>query len=338
MRAVAFVRTRVPLAVQWLKYQSERGDTNLNKIKITRSSDVVIPASSVVRYSVMGAVREIRFSSAPSREPVTQKVNADFFVDLRNGELIEVQHSDSRAGNLRSVAASLKRGRDMINANVMPSTIKRVRWVTLTYAENMTDTKRLYHDFELLAKKLRYRYGACEYIVCAEPQRRGAWHLHCLFIFKSDAPYIPNEDLRNMWGQGFVNVKALPKDCDNVGAYLTAYLADVPLEEHEGYYSPSDIKEAEIEGADGKKTVKRFVKGARLHMYPVGMQIFRFSRGLQKPESVEMTYADAKKILGSAKPRYSSATTIEIDDKYKNAIAYEQYNISDIGCQDEISF
>ena len=310
----------------------------MNKIKVSRNVDFKIPDSSIVTFSVMGVVREIRFSSAPSRSPVTQKVNADFFVDLRSGELIEVQHSDSRAGNLRSVAASLKRGRDMINANVRPDNIKCVRWATLTYAENMTDTKRLHSDFKRFFMRFRRKYGACESIVCAEPQKRGAWHLHCLFIFPSVAPYVPNDVLRDMWGQGFVNIKALPSDCDNIGAYLTAYLADVPLEEHEGYYSPSDIKEAEIEGVDGKKTIKRFIKGARLKMYPVGMQIFRFSRGLVQPQSVEMSYSDAKKILGAATPRYSSASTIEIDDKYKNAIAYEQYNISDIGCQAEISF
>lgn len=308
------------------------------QIKVARVIGASISPDTIVKFRVMGTVRELQTAPITHREPVTRKISADEFVDVRTGEIIEVQHQDSRACNLRSVAQSLKHGRDMINANITCHNFRCVRWVTLTYAENMTDPKRLHRDFVVLRKRLMRRYGAFEYISCAEPQQRGAWHLHCLFIFPKDAPYIPNEVLREMWGQGFVNIKALPDGCDNIGAYLTAYLGDLPLEEYGGTVDPSRIKTVEIEPYKGEKSEKRFVKGARMKMYPTGMQIFRFSRGLKKPEEVEMPYSMAKKILGAATPRYSSACTITIDDAFTQTISYEQYNISDIGCQDEISF
>ena len=44
---------------------------------------------------------------------------------------------------------------------------------------------------------------------------------------------------------------------------------------------------------------KRFIKGARLHMYPKYFNILRHSRGIKKPEKEIMTYEEAlKKFLG----------------------------------------
>ena len=113
-------------------------------------------------------------------------------------EKILQQHNQNRAGDMASVAQSLKRLRDVINANLENS--ERALWVTLTYAENMTDTKRLYKDFHAFWKRfLRYLkrggHPGAEYIAAAEPQGRGAWHLHCLFLFPDKAPFIPNADI-----------------------------------------------------------------------------------------------------------------------------------------------
>ena len=39
-------------------------------------------------------------------------------------------------------------------------------------------------------------------------------------------------------------------------------------------------------------------------MYPSGMNLFRKSKGIAYPEREIMTYAGAKKIVGSAQPHY----------------------------------
>ena len=106
--------------------------------------------------------------------------------------------------------------------------MNNVRWITLTYAENMTDTDRLYFDFKDFNKRFQYYckingYSKPEYIVMMEPQGRGAWHCHLLYIWDCKAPYVANKTLRDLWGHGFVKIKKLD-NCDNVGAYLTAYL------------------------------------------------------------------------------------------------------------------
>ena len=50
-------------------------------------------------------------------------------------------------------------------------------FVTLTYAKNMTDTKRLYTDMNKFIKRLKYKYkesSDIDYLAVVEPQGRGA--------------------------------------------------------------------------------------------------------------------------------------------------------------------
>jgi len=61
-------------------------------------------------------------------------------------------------------------------------------------------------------------------------------------------------------------------------------------------------------------------------MYPPGMNLFRSSRGIVKPERTEMTYENIKKVVGSVKPHYQKTYMVEKDD-FKNTITYEQYNL-----------
>ncbi|PBH18006.1 hypothetical protein BGV21_21115, partial [Clostridioides difficile] len=121
------------------------------------------------------------------------------------------------------VRASLRRLRDYLNTNI--TDVSHCKWITLTYSENMTDTKRLYDDFVKFNKRLKYYINkeldlTYEYIVAMEPQGRGALHCHMAMIFETDAPFIPNSKMSELWKQGFTVTKKLD-DVDNVGAYLT---------------------------------------------------------------------------------------------------------------------
>lgn len=51
-----------------------------------------------------------------------------------------------------------------------------------------------------------------------------------VFIFPGKAPYIPNDEMAEIWGQGFTKTRRLD-NVDNVGAYLTAYLGDMEIHE-----------------------------------------------------------------------------------------------------------
>ena len=258
------------------------------------------------------------------------KIDSDHYMDLRTGEVKEYNHGSSRASNIATVRKSLESLRDLLNTNVIDT--RFCRWITLTYAENMTDTKRLYEDWTNFIKRLRYRYGHFEYIVAMEPQGRGSWHAHVVAIFPHIAPYIPNDVLRDIWGYGFVTVKRID-EVDNVGVYLTAYLGDMELTEalSAGLSLPDrlDIKEVDLLDDEGQALTKKYVKGARLSMYPPGFNLYRFSRGVKKPEITYMTQKSAKEKVSAATLTFRSAVRITDEESgYQNIIQHEYYNMN----------
>jgi len=63
-------------------------------------------------------------------------------------------------------------------------------------------------------------------------------------------------------------------------------------------------------------------------LYPAGMNLYRCSRGIKKPDRVGMSYDELKKVVKGAKPHYSQV--ISINDEmtgFSNTIIYEQYNM-----------
>ena len=254
-------------------------------------------------------------------------------VDPYTGEVVvhDMERTENRAENTKGLAQSMKKVRDLLNCNV--TNPKHCRWVTLTYAENMTDTKRLYSDRQKFWQRLtnwhkKNGHPVPEYISIVEPQGRGAWHMHEVWIYPSKAPYLPNETIREIWRQGFVTVKKL-EDVDNVGAYLTAYLCDVPLDEAEAAglnTNGLEVKEVEVTAEDGSKTHKRYVKGARLHLYPTGMNFYRTSRGVKRPEVEWMSQREAKEKVSAATLTYSKAMRLTDGEQFRSDLVYEYYN------------
>lgn len=260
-----------------------------------------------------------------------EKLNNDCYVDKRTGEIKNFQHKESRISNKASVSQSLARLRDLINCNLTKNSL----WVTLTYAENMTDTVRLYEDYRRFWQRFCYYlkkqgYPKAEYIIAAEPQARGAWHLHCLFITHDlkKFPFISNYDIARIWKQGFTKTQSL-KGIDNVGLYLTAYLGDMELTEalSAGITKGRDIREIETTDDQGKKQKKAVIKGARLSLYPAGFNIYRCSRGVKRPIIFKTTEKKAQEIIGNAPQTYEKTISITNEaGEVKNIINYRQYN------------
>jgi hypothetical protein len=116
---------------------------------------------------------------------------------------------------------------------------------------------------------------------------------------------------------------------DNVGLYLTAYLADMELTEamSGGPVKANTIKEVQMVGKDGKKQTKAIVKGSRLKKYPPGFRLFRVSRGIKRPQIIECTEAEAMEIIGSTPLTYEKTLKVYDDNgTYRNTINYRQYN------------
>lgn len=293
-------------------------------MKIEKIPSFSIPDDSIVRLKSMGNISEIMYSEKHSRGGCICKINKDFFADMRTGEVKEFRHLQNRADDLQNVAKTLSAGRDLLNANI--TDVRFCRWITLTYAENMTEPKRLYKDFENFNVRCRKIFGHYEYITAAEPQGRGAWHLHVVLIFGHHAPYMPNDVVSQCWKKGFVTVKRLD-DVDNVGAYLTAYLGDMELtdENKSSILTGRGVKTVEFE-ENGEKKTKRFIKGARLCMYPPGFHIFRYSKGIKKPSVSHLSYKKAlETVLGSM--TYTKSVHLEdTENDYSNTYQYQYYN------------
>ena len=291
----------------------------------------------MVRVKSTGHITELMWVEKRNTKMYIRKVSADEYIDIREepdpetGELIlhKFNRSNNRAENKAGVAKSLALGRDLLNTNI--TDVDRCRWVTLTYAENMTDPKKLYEDFKNFNKRLRYYLGEkYEYIVAMEPQGRGAWHAHVVMIFSHKAPFIPNHELAQIWGHGFVTIKKL-ENVDNVGAYLTAYLGDLDLSDVEngnaevpkGYH---EVKVVEVEDDNGGTLEKRYIKGGRLHLYPPKFNIFRYSRGIKKPTTELMRADKAEKKVSADTLTFEKTLKISNGEAFESLLNYRYYN------------
>lgn len=290
-----------------------------------------------VTVTETGNIIEIRIMTSDVLTHI-KKLNADEYVVLATGEVKEMNHQDNRIDNLETLKQTFSYLRKIINSNITDENIECCRFVTLTYKENMKDTERLKKDLKEFYSRFKYyckkrNIKQPEYITIVEPQGRGAWHAHIIFIFKKNPPFIPKADLEKIWGFGFVNIKAIDENCDNVGAYLSAYVSNLALDDVKDISilekaKLTDFKEVEATDENGNKTSKAVIKGLRLRLYPKGVRIFRHSKGIKLPSTYECSYGEAMEIVKDSKKTYEKSIEI-IDDETGetvNKIKYEHYN------------
>lgn len=168
--------------------------------------------------------------------------------------------------------------------------------ITLTYAENMQDEKRLYEDFKVFIKMLSRKYKdkyRLEYIAVAEPQGRGAWHVHLMLKTTNDKKlWVSHGVLTKLWKHGNSSIERLK--AEDMGSYYVAYFTNlIPgtanIADDDLIETGQEIYEAELQklakmqkgqGADIKS-----IKGARIEFYPPHFKFFRTSRGVNRPNT-----------------------------------------------------
>lgn len=296
-------------------------------MEIKKVQNSTLNPNVLVKVTEMGNITEIQYMEHKNNRQVTQMLEGgEQYLNLLTGEIGDIKHGESRKDNVKGLYKTFAHMRELINTNVTEP--KNCRWITLTYAENMTDSKRLYEDFKKFMMRFytycqNHGFGKPEYISVAEPQGRGAWHVHLLPIWETTAPYIPNKDLANLWGFGFVSVKALD-NVDNVGAYLTAYLGDIEVS---GDAHGENIKEVEIKTEDGKTIKKKFIKGGRLAMYPPNFNMIRHSRGIKKPIVEYLTQQMAREKVKEHTLTFTQTYELSDDESgFNNTIRKDYYN------------
>lgn len=274
-----------------------------------------IDSHRMVSLKLMGNVAEISISDRLNRGATILPISGEAFIVLSTGEVKEfATHADNRTENRRNLEKTMRHLADLINANVTPENIACCRFITLTYSKNQRDPKELYSDlkkfhqkFKRYVKKLGLQY---DYIFVLEAQARGAFHAHCILIFNSAPPFLDSSIIADMWGQGFVSVKALNGNADDIGRYLTAYLSDLPDDEGPPLEAVGgNIKEVDVNGEQ-----KRILKGGRLKLIPAGTRIYRYSRGIKKPVVIQAPYAEALESLAQEGYQKTNEVAFDLSD------------------------
>lgn len=313
-------------------------------LALQKIDDYKVHRKSIVKLTTMGNIVEKMYLSRRNTTATVQRLKDNKMLVLSTGEVKEIKKMESRIESTNSLRKSMRVLRNIINANVVD--VSHCRWITLTYAENMTDTKRLYVDFKKFIMRFKYycekeKLGKFEYIVAMEPQERGAWHAHLLMIFENKAPFIPSDVLWRIWSpkgidvnQDYVTIKKLD-DVDNVGAYLTAYLGDMDIQDIKNLdVVGKEIKVIDYIDEEGKNKKKYYVKGARLNLYPANFNLYRCSRGIKKPIEEYMTEEQARKKVSAATLTYDSTHLYTSNEGFECVIDKKYYNNKRVKKQD----
>lgn len=261
--------------------------------KIVPGTGEKIPENATVTLVKAGETARIQYiKHTPQPPPVRRLPAGAGWVRTDTGEIYQASGQKSLTSNLRK---TIEKMRDTINTNFTGAQNELL--ATVTYADNMQDPDKLYKDIKAYIAKLRRRIpGELIYIIAVEPQERGALHAHLLLKWlELPSAIIPQEVQRKIWPHGISQVQRIT-GIDNVGAYLSAYLLNT----------------------SGKK-------GARLHLYPPGMRIWRASRNAARPEEIRGKYADIKKQLGAGTPSCNRAYIISTDDGQALNLIVKEY-------------
>jgi len=141
-----------------------------------------------------------------------------------------VQPRPRRADSLRRSKRDFKR---IVLANLGESNYPV--FASLTYAENMQDSRRASKDFNTFARDIRNQFGkAIKYIAIQERQKRGAIHFHALIWGLPSWVVNGERDSRmvaGIWGHGFADLVKTDGDA-RLGSYMVKYLAKNFLKVH----------------------------------------------------------------------------------------------------------
>jgi len=173
------------------------------------------------------------------------------------------------------------------------------KFVTLTFADSRwSDLKEANYEVHKFMMRLEYqckinvRYVAVPEIQMDRWEKYGTkvWHFHVYFF---GLPYIPNAQLRKIWGNGFVRINRIDKNSD-VGSYVAKYMQ-------------------ESFSAFNEKGMKRFFR----------------SGGLREPE--ELRAESTAQILArmripeGCKPEYGPVTYENQNNPFIGKVTYTRY-------------
>lgn len=218
------------------------------------------------------------------------KINTDHGGHGRAQEASEEDKLANRAQVQYRARSMLRR---LINANAgqwkdIHGRYYKPKFLTLTFADNITDLKSANKEYEKFMKRFNRFLGyKAEYVCVVEFQKRGAVHYHVVYF---NLPYISAKKIAVLWGQGFLKINAV-EEVDNVGAYVSKYMG-------------KDLEDDKLKG----------------------QKCYFGSRGLKKP--VEIKEKALVQSVTSTLPGTSKRYETTFENEYTGQITYVQYNLN----------
>lgn len=279
--------------------------------KKERQREAVILPTEKVKLVSAGQHHMVQYMTGYNKKKAIERLSESEYVVLSTGEVKEFQSTEKRVERLDSLYRTFRELRLIINANF--SGTANERFVTLTF-DGKDFPRPTVGDIEVLQKcvrrfyrRLRSKFGEIVALWVLEPHADGHAHLHVLIKFLDARGYVEYNDLISAWGCGIVNIRRL-HDVDNIGAYVSAYLTDIPLSEvDEGQIKESD----EVVDKNGKK----YIKAGRLQYYPSGKRLYSITRNAKRATSQKMSYYSALRKIGKEQPDYATSKKIPVGDK-----------------------
>lgn len=303
-------------------------------IRVTKAGSIIDVVEKSSQPLGPGVIRVDKEHYINIRRPLSVAFDAEDIpkdvYEYKNGFYKLQKFNPSEVKDVSDLRKTFKRLRDIINSNT--ENPKNCLWVTLTYADNIQGkegNEKLYSDFKRAMTRLR-RYTqkefkcSFEYISVVEPQGRGAWHCHLILIFPFTAPFIDNSVIAGCWDQGFTKTTKMNTNVDNLGAYLTAYLSDIPVEDIDVFSDTDLVNLSSCKWED--KNGKKYIKGGRLYLYPLNMKLYRTSRGIKHPEILDVSREELNELTDGLNPQSQSIYEYEFDNGHKQVLRYTHYN------------
>lgn len=105
--------------------------------------------------------------------------------------------------------------RRILSCNINQDT----KFLTLTFAQNITSLTDANYQFKLFIKRLKYHYNDFFYLSVPEFQKRGAVHYHIII----NLPYLPKKIVDDLWSLGFTFIEKV-SDPTSIPLYLSKYV------------------------------------------------------------------------------------------------------------------
>ena len=185
------------------------------------------------------------FEREPAEEIVAKEPKQLSILDKLNLKKLKMQFS------LNRTRTEIRR---LVNSNPQLN-----KFLTLTFAENITDLKTANYAFNQFVKRISYHYPTFEYLAVPEFQKRGAVHYHLL----CNLPFVQVSELQEIWSNGFVKINKID-EVNNVGAYICKYLGKDMFDERafgkkKFFRSQSLFTAIELLGWTAMKFVDKFL-------------------------------------------------------------------------------